>query len=295
MANTDANSITSHTLTNGSNSACIAPMIWHTFAHIISDVLLHTLTMQEDNEEGNEKGNYKKDTHNKNNSEQENNQPTQTNALPDTLANNLPNLIAPQPHPLAVTSSCLIVCHQTYIEEASHFLAPAINQHLHALNHLTPALTFVTNADFLNSHYHQQYDLGCHIDTSLLMALFPQVSQTPPPTSLNDDTATSTSLTHRISTRLRDLFAQHSLILTDEYTNLLAFGFVKMALPSLPTADVITKEAKDITSKDTSAKKISIKDTLKIWQFNLYDYKPQPDWLNARYWANPENFDKYRW
>ena len=70
---------------------------------------------------------------------------------------------------------------------------------------------------------------------------------------------------------------------------------VKMALPSLPTADVITKEAKDITSKDTSAKKISIKDTLKIWQFNLYDYKPQPDWLNARYWANPENFDKYRW
>nr|WP_264480642.1 DUF6231 family protein [Psychrobacter sp. I-STPA6b] len=34
---------------------------------------------------------------------------------------------------------------------------------------------------------------------------------------------------------------------------------------------------------------------LSIWQFNLYDYKYRPDWLNAKYWANPENFDKYRW
>ena len=29
--------------------------------------------------------------------------------------------------------------------------------------------------------------------------------------------------------------------------------------------------------------------------FNLLAYKPAPDWLNARFWANPEMFDKFRW
>lgn len=32
-----------------------------------------------------------------------------------------------------------------------------------------------------------------------------------------------------------------------------------------------------------------------LWQFNILEYKQIPDWLNSRYWANPENFDKYRW
>ncbi len=34
---------------------------------------------------------------------------------------------------------------------------------------------------------------------------------------------------------------------------------------------------------------------LQVWQFNILAYKQVPDWLNARYWANPENFGKYRW
>lgn len=32
-----------------------------------------------------------------------------------------------------------------------------------------------------------------------------------------------------------------------------------------------------------------------IWQFNILAYKQIPDWLNARFWANPENWGKYRW
>lgn len=32
-----------------------------------------------------------------------------------------------------------------------------------------------------------------------------------------------------------------------------------------------------------------------IWLFNILDYKQVPDWLNAKYWANPENWNKYRW
>lgn len=29
--------------------------------------------------------------------------------------------------------------------------------------------------------------------------------------------------------------------------------------------------------------------------FNLKTYKPVPDWLNPRFWANPQNWDKFRW
>ena len=29
--------------------------------------------------------------------------------------------------------------------------------------------------------------------------------------------------------------------------------------------------------------------------FDIKTYKPVPDWLNPRFWANPENWDKYRW
>lgn len=32
-----------------------------------------------------------------------------------------------------------------------------------------------------------------------------------------------------------------------------------------------------------------------LYRFDLYDYKPTPEWLNARHWANPELWGKYRW
>jgi hypothetical protein len=34
---------------------------------------------------------------------------------------------------------------------------------------------------------------------------------------------------------------------------------------------------------------------LHLYTFDLHDYKPTPDWLNAGHWANPELFDKYWW
>jgi hypothetical protein len=34
---------------------------------------------------------------------------------------------------------------------------------------------------------------------------------------------------------------------------------------------------------------------LGLYRHDLYDYKQTPDWLNARNWANPELWDKYRW
>jgi len=34
---------------------------------------------------------------------------------------------------------------------------------------------------------------------------------------------------------------------------------------------------------------------LQAYEFNLHSYKKAPDWLNARHWANPERWDKFRW
>ncbi|MFK8067923.1 MAG: DUF6231 family protein [Gammaproteobacteria bacterium] len=31
------------------------------------------------------------------------------------------------------------------------------------------------------------------------------------------------------------------------------------------------------------------------WYFAIESYKRVPDWLNNRYWANPELYEKYRW
>jgi hypothetical protein len=32
-----------------------------------------------------------------------------------------------------------------------------------------------------------------------------------------------------------------------------------------------------------------------VFYHDLYDYKPTPDWLNNRFWANPDLWNKYRW
>lgn len=31
------------------------------------------------------------------------------------------------------------------------------------------------------------------------------------------------------------------------------------------------------------------------WSYDIRTYKSVPDWLNPKYWANPENWNKYRW
>ncbi|SDH35702.1 DUF6231 family protein [Pseudomonas panipatensis] len=35
--------------------------------------------------------------------------------------------------------------------------------------------------------------------------------------------------------------------------------------------------------------------TLTLLTYDLREYKQVPDWLNAKFWANPENFGKYWW
>ncbi len=35
--------------------------------------------------------------------------------------------------------------------------------------------------------------------------------------------------------------------------------------------------------------------TLTLLTYDLLDYKPAPDWLNARFWAHPELYGKFWW
>ena len=32
-----------------------------------------------------------------------------------------------------------------------------------------------------------------------------------------------------------------------------------------------------------------------LWQLNILTYKHVPDWFNSKFWANPENWNKFRW
>lgn len=86
----------------------------------------------------------------------------------------------------------------------------------------------------------------------------------------NVTTVSHDTLSHGI-TRLRDLLARRVLILAGvQHTPLLrALGFSQVE--QLEQAELI------------------------IWQFNILSYKQVPDWLNSKYWANPENWGKYRW
>lgn len=35
--------------------------------------------------------------------------------------------------------------------------------------------------------------------------------------------------------------------------------------------------------------------TWQAWSYDIRTYKSVPDWLNPRFWANPENWGRYRW
>ena len=78
----------------------------------------------------------------------------------------------------------------------------------------------------------------------------------------------------------RDLYAAHLLIALDSTLDLRSYGFTPL--------DILGETPLPQSSSNLSA-------SLTLWQFNLYDYKKLPNWLNADYWANPENWNKHRW
>lgn len=85
--------------------------------------------------------------------------------------------------------------------------------------------------------------------------------------------------------RYRDLYADHLLITLDSAIDLKAYGFTPF--------DILNEHNLPVDDSSQTASTTSASTTL--WQFNLYDYKQLPNWLNADYWANPENWGKHRW
>ena len=84
--------------------------------------------------------------------------------------------------------------------------------------------------------------------------------------------------------RYRDLYAAHLLIALDSSIDLKPYGFTPFDILNEPSLNI--DDIQSITSSTVTAT---------LWQFNLYDYKQLPNWLNADYWANPENWGKHRW
>ncbi|PNK61682.1 DUF6231 family protein [Psychrobacter sp. FDAARGOS_221] len=158
-----------------------------------------------------------------------------------------------------------------------------------------------TATDFVNAAFDSRYNLSCFIDAQLIDNKQPLIDNTNS-TSQPQHTSSASSNTSEvrpdklkqqqtIAIRLRDLFAQQSVLFISapkvdaehkQVNNLNGLGYI------LTPIDVAHNETNEDAPSANHTK-------LQCWQFNLYDYKQRPDWLNAKYWANPENFDKYRW
>ena len=89
--------------------------------------------------------------------------------------------------------------------------------------------------------------------------------------------------------RYRDLYAAHLLIALNNTIDLKPYGFTPFNILNEQSLEIDRIEQTDLPISSLS----SVSATL--WQFNLYDYKQLPNWLNADYWANPENWGKNRW
>ncbi|WP_151730517.1 DUF6231 family protein [Acinetobacter junii] len=109
--------------------------------------------------------------------------------------------------------------------------------------------------DFLNLPFTQRYDLG--------FVLF----------DTEEMQTISDSQKSQLLVKLRDLMAKRIVVvskLTDEKL-LRSLGFTQLI-------DKTTHES-----------------DFALWQFNILTYKHVTNWFNFKFWANPENWDKFRW
>lgn len=110
-------------------------------------------------------------------------------------------------------------------------------------------------SDFLNLPFTQRYDLA--------FVLF--------------DTDETLNLSmqdkSKLLVKLRDLMAKRLVVVSrlDDEKLLRSLGFTQLI---------------DKTMHDND---------FALWQFNILTYKHVPDWFNSKFWANPENWNKFRW
>lgn len=143
-----------------------------------------------------------------------------------------------------------------FAQEQPIYTAICIGQDLSQVQ-FQPAIqwSYFSVSDFLNLPFQQRYDLA------VVML----------------DTAETEHLSEQIMSqilvKLRDLFAKRLVVISRlQHEKLLrALGFTQLI-------DKTTHEA-----------------DFALWQFNILTYKHVPDWFNSKFWANPENWDKFRW
>lgn len=90
------------------------------------------------------------------------------------------------------------------------------------------------------------------------------------------DTLTASQALHLLSS-LRDLHAQQVL------------AFIPVDAFNWHAADLLA------LGMQRHARFEQEQQLIEAWSFDIKTYKTVPDWLNPRFWANPENWNKFRW
>ncbi|WND04630.1 DUF6231 family protein [Acinetobacter soli] len=108
---------------------------------------------------------------------------------------------------------------------------------------------------FLSLPFTQRYDLGFVVFDTAEMQKISETEKA------------------QVLVRLRDLMAKRIVVVSKRQDEKLlrSLGFTQLIDKTLHEADFA------------------------LWQFNILTYKHVPDWFNSKFWANPENWDKFRW
>ncbi|MDQ9834959.1 DUF6231 family protein [Acinetobacter soli] len=108
---------------------------------------------------------------------------------------------------------------------------------------------------FLSLPFTQRYDLGFVVFDTTEMQKISETEKA------------------QVLVRLRDLMAKRIVVVSKRQDEKLlrSLGFTQLIDKTLHEADFA------------------------LWQFNILTYKHVPDWFNSKFWANPENWDKFRW
>ena len=116
-------------------------------------------------------------------------------------------------------------------------------------------LSYFSVSDFLNLPFTQRYDLGFVLFDTEEMQDINQTQKA------------------QLLVKLRDLMAKRIVVVSklDDEKLLRSLGFTQLI---------------DKTTHDSN---------FALWQFNILTYKHVPDWFNSKFWANPENWNKFRW
>ena len=128
-------------------------------------------------------------------------------------------------------------------------------QNAQAASHLAVQWNYFNVNEILNLPFTQRYDFALLDLTGPDVAMLEQ------------------GLILQMLVKLRDLLARHIVVigLLSHEQLLRSLGFTQLLQEIEPDSHI------------------------RLWQFNILAYKEVPDWLNSKYWANPQNWDKYRW